>query len=116
MTTQILHKWPATNVPRSLMDVKPTMGLKVMVNATREAVFGEEGVEIRKIAAPAPSSNSGVLTGRTLVGFCEVEMNSLDGSRHWYPMQQVRSESGDTIKEEEIPLEVDAEIEEDEEA
>jgi len=97
------------------MDIKPTKGLRVKVNATREAVFGEEGVEIKKIAAFDASSSLGVLTGRTLVGFCEVEMASLDGKKHWYPMQQVQTENGDAIKEEEIPIEVDDDAEEDEE-
>ncbi len=96
------------------MDIKPTEGLRVKVNATREAVFGEEGVEIKKIAA-LDASSLGVLTGRTLVGFCEVEMASLDGKKHWYPMQQVQTENGDAIKEEEIPIEVDDDAEEDEE-
>ena len=88
------------------MDVKPAKGVRVKVGATKEAVFGEEGVEIKKIAAPDVNSSGGVLTGRTLVGFCEVEMASLDGKKHWYPMQQVLGENGEVIKEEEIPIEL----------
>jgi hypothetical protein len=94
------------------MDVKPTNGVRVRVSATREAVFGEEGVEIREITTLDASHSAGVLTGRTLVGFCEVEMGSLDGKRHWYPMQQMQTEAGDTIKEEEVPIEIDEEEDE----
>src|SRR5690242_11865392 len=89
------------------MEVKPTQGIKVKVNATREALFGEEGVEIKKIAPPQETHNLGVLTGRTLVGYCEVEMAALDGQKHWYPIDQMRAENGDTLKEEELPIPVD---------
>ena len=86
------------------MEVKPTKGLKVKVSATREALFGEEGVEIKKAHSAQDKSNLGVLTGRTLVGYCEVEMSSLDGKNHWYPIDQMIVENGDTLKEEEIPI------------
>jgi hypothetical protein len=86
------------------MEVKPTKGLKVNVNATREALFGEEGIEIKKLNSSYDKSNPGVLTGRTLVGYCEVEMSSLDGRNHWYPIDQMVAENGDTLKEEEIPI------------
>jgi len=46
-------------------------------------------------------------TGRTLVGYCEVEMAALDGQKHWYPIDQMRAENGDTLKEEELPIPVD---------
>ena len=86
------------------MEVKPTKGLKVSIDATREALFGEEGVEIRKISLVKGKSNLGSLSGRTLVGYCEVEMATLDGKKHWYPIDQIVAENGDTLKEEEIPI------------
>src|SRR5438132_11178793 len=89
------------------MEVKPTQGIKVKVNATREALFGEEGVEIKKIASPQERNNLGVLTGRTLVGYCEVEMAALDGQKHWYPIDQMLAENGDILKEEDIPIPMD---------
>jgi len=87
------------------MDVKPTQGLRVNVKATREAVFGEEGVEVKSIMDPAAGGAAGVLTGRTLVGFAEVEMGVLDGKKHWYPVDQLTTEKGDKLVEEEIPIE-----------
>jgi len=87
------------------MDVKPSDGLKVRVKATREAVFGEDGVEVRTIVVPSGAAASGVMTGRTLVGFSEVEMTGLDGKKHWYPVDQLATEGGDRIVEEELPLE-----------
>jgi hypothetical protein len=86
--------------------LKPSKGLKVKVNAAREAVFGDEGVEVKKIVAPAGKNAAGVLTGRTLVGFAEVEMMEMDGKKHWYPVDQLSSENGRQIVEEEIPIEV----------
>jgi hypothetical protein len=59
-----------------------------------------------------------LLTGRTLVGYCEVEMSALDGKRHWYPIDQILAENGDTLKEEEIPIPMEESVdggEEDEE-
>jgi len=97
------------------MDVKPSNGLKVSVKATREAVFGEEGVEVKKVPTPAGAKAAGVLTGRTLVGYAEVEMQALDGNKHWYPVDQLTTEKGENVVEEEIPIEEpsdDAEAEE----
>ena len=96
------------------MEVRPSGGVKVKINATREAVFGEDGVEVRNVSPPNATSNSGILTGRTLVGYCEVEMPSLDGRAHWYPIEQTVGENGERIKEEELPLDVE-EGEDDEE-
>jgi hypothetical protein len=87
------------------MDVKPSTGLRVKVSASREAVFGEDGVEVKKVAATA-SKATGTLTGRTLVGYAEVEMESLAGSKHWYPVDQLTTEKGDRLVEEEIPVEI----------
>ncbi len=99
------------------MDVKPTKGLKVKINASREAVFGEEGVEVKKISAD--KATNGMLTGRTLVGYAEVEVVGLDGKSHWYPVDQMLTEKGDKVVEEEIVIDVpedsDSESEEEEE-
>jgi len=89
------------------MDAKPVKGLKVKVNASREAVFGEEGVEVKRLASP-PKSESGTLTGRTLVGYAETEMQGLDGKNHWYPVEQLVTEKGEKVIEEEIVIEVPA--------
>lgn len=97
------------------MEVKPTRGLKVKIEATREAVFGEEGVEIKKSPPLNGNNDLGVLTGRTLVGYCEVEMASLDGRKHWYPIEQTLAENGDRLKEEEIPIPQEEGADEDEE-
>jgi len=88
------------------MDVKPSKGLKVKVSAVREAVFGEDGVEVKKAAVPAGKKAAGTMTGRTLVGYAEVEMESLDGSKHWYPVEQLTTEKGEIIVEEEIAVEI----------
>ena len=88
------------------MDTKPSKGLRVKVNAAREAVFGEDGVEVRKVAAPAGKKAMGTMTGRTLVGYAEVEMQELDGSKHWYPVEHLETEGGDKVVEEEIVIEV----------
>jgi len=86
------------------MEVKPSKGVKVIVNAQREAIFGDESVSIRRI-----SLNDGIrvgeLTGLTLAGFCEVEMSKLDGKRHWYPIGDLVGEHGEAVVEEEIPIE-----------
>jgi hypothetical protein len=87
------------------MDVKPSGGLKVKVKATKEAVFGEDGVEVKQIATPSGKAASGVMTGRTLVGFSEIEMSGMDGKKHWYPVDQLTTEKGDKIVEEELPIE-----------
>ena len=88
------------------MAVQPSSGLKVQVKATREAVFGEEGVEVKPMAAPSGKAASGVMTGRTLVGFTEVEMAGLDGKKHWYPVDQLTTVNGDRVVEEELVIEV----------
>jgi hypothetical protein len=98
------------------MDVKPSSGLRVKVKATREAVFGEDGVEVRSTAALSGKAASGVMTGRTLVGFSEVEMAGLDGKKHWYPVDQLTTENGDRMVEEELPIEMPPEEDGDEEA
>lgn len=87
------------------MEVKPTEGLKVKVKATKEAVFGEDGVEVKDVPSPADKGAAGVLTGKTLVGFAEVQMQALDGKKHWYPVDQMTTEKGEKVVEEEIPIE-----------
>ena len=86
------------------MEVKPSKGIRVFVNAQREAVFGDESVAIRKVSLPDDGSRKGVLTGTTLAGFCEVEMPALDGKRHWYPVDDLSGENGERIVEEEIQI------------
>ena len=93
------------------MQVKPSKGLKVRVNAGREAVFGEESVTVTKVSIPNDGSRAGVLTGATLAGFCEVEMPALDGNRHWYPVGDLIGEHGEEIVEEEIRLDEEDEPE-----
>ncbi len=86
------------------MEVKPSKGLKVHVNAQREAVFGDESVTVKKVSLPNDGSMTGVLTGTTLAGFCEVEMPSLDGRKHWYPVEDLAGEHGERVVEEEIEI------------
>lgn len=86
------------------MELKPTKGLKVMVNAQREAIFGDESLSVQKVVT---SNRRGVLTGQTLAGFCEVDMSGLDGRKHWYPIDDLRGENGEQIVEEEIPVELE---------
>ena len=88
------------------MELKPSKGLKVNVNAHREAVFGDESVSVQQVNVNN-GSNQGVMTGRTLIGFCEVEMQKLDGRNHWYPIDELTGEHGEKIVEEEIPIELD---------
>ena len=88
------------------MEVKPSNGLKVKVDATREAVFGEDGVEVKSIAPRPGGAVLGSMTGRTLVGFAEVEMTGMDGKKHWYPVEQLTTEKGDKVVEEELVIEV----------
>ena len=90
------------------MEVKPVKGLKVNCNPAREAIFGEDGVEVKKASVPAGKHRLGILTGRTLAGFAEVEMTGLDGKKHWYPTDEMLSEKGDKIVEEEIVIEESA--------
>ncbi|HLQ21104.1 MAG TPA: hypothetical protein VK127_02230 [Nitrososphaerales archaeon] len=93
------------------MELKPVKGLKVRVHASREAVFGEEGVGIEKVSFRSENTTLGTLTGMTLAGFCEVEMTDLDGRKHWYPIESLKGENGEMLVEEEI--EIQAEEEED---
>jgi hypothetical protein len=85
------------------MELKPSKGLKVVVNAHREAVFGDESVAVQK-AAINNGANSGIMTGRTLIGFCEVVMHKLDGKNHWYPIEDLTGEHGEKLVEEEIQI------------
>ncbi|HUK74388.1 MAG TPA: hypothetical protein VLU99_01250 [Nitrososphaerales archaeon] len=87
------------------MEVKPAKGLKVNCNPTKEAIFGEDGVEVKKAVVPAGKHRLGVLTGRTLAGFAEVEMTALDGNKHWYPTEEMLTDKGEKVVEEEIPIE-----------
>lgn len=89
------------------MDQKPAKGLKVRVDATREAIFGAEGVDMRKVSFPSDRSRSGILTGVTLAGFCQVEMQGLDGQSHWYPIDGLNGENGEKIIEEQVEIEVE---------
>ncbi len=89
------------------MDQKPAKGLKVRVDATREAIFGAEGVDIRKVSFSNDRSKSGILTGVTLAGFCQVEMPGLDGQSHWYPIDALNGENGEKIIEDQIEMEVE---------
>jgi hypothetical protein len=95
------------------MDVRPTKGLKVNCNPAREAIFGEDGVEVKKASIPAGKSRLGVLTGRTLAGFAEVEMGTLDGKTHWYSTEEMLTEKGEKVVEEEIVIEEPADDGED---
>jgi hypothetical protein len=83
------------------------------VNAVREAVFGEDGVEVKKAVIPTGKNAAGTMTGRTLVGFAEVEMDALNGSKHWYPVEQLTTEKGEKIVEEEIVVEIKEDSSED---
>jgi hypothetical protein len=87
------------------MEVKPSKGIIVNCNPTREAIFGEDGVEMKKASLPVGKSRLGVMTGRTLAGFAEVEMESLDGKKHWYSTEEMLTDNGDKIVEEEIVIE-----------
>jgi hypothetical protein len=90
------------------MDMKPSKGVKVVVNASREAIFGEESVSVQKVALN-DGNRAGTMTGLTLAGFCEVEMRKLDGRKHWYPIDGLEGEHGEKFAEEEIPIEIDDE-------
>lgn len=91
--------------PSYSMELKPSKGLKVVVNAHREAIFGDESVSVQDVKI-ANGANLGVMTGRTLIGFCEVEMQKLDGRSHWYPIDDLTGEHGEKVVEEEIPIEM----------
>ena len=88
------------------MELKPGKGVRVRVVTKREAIFGDDSVTVRSVSIPDASA-SGILTGVTLAGFCEVEMPSLDGKKHWYPISDLVGEKGERIVEEEIPIELD---------
>ena len=88
------------------MELKPSKGLRVRVGAHREAIFGDESVSVQQVTIGI-GANLGVMTGRTLIGFCEVEMQKLDGHIHWYPVEDLTGEHGEKIVEEEIPVELD---------
>ena len=96
------------------LEVKPSKGFKVKVNARREAIFGDESVAVNKVSLPNDGSRAGVLTGTTLAGFCEVDMPALDGKKHWYPIEDLTGEHGEAIVEDEVQLEEDADGTEDE--
>ena len=87
------------------MEIRPTKGLKVNCTPSREAIFGEDGAEVKKTSIPSPKNRLGILTGRTLAGFAEVEMGALDGNKHWYPTDQMLTEKGEKVVEEEIVIE-----------
>jgi hypothetical protein len=87
------------------MELKPSKGLRVVVNARREAIFGDESVAVQNVTINN-GANGGVMTGRTLIGFCEVEMQKLDGRNHWYPVEDLTGEHGEKIVEEEIQIEM----------
>jgi len=92
------------------MEIKPSKGVKVVVNAQREAVFGDESVSIRKISLE-DGPRVGEMTGLTLAGFCEVEMSKLDGKKHWYPIGDLVGEHDETVVEEVIAIEEEDEEE-----
>ncbi|HEV2226003.1 MAG TPA: hypothetical protein VGR56_04265 [Nitrososphaerales archaeon] len=87
------------------MELKPSKGLKVKVNAQREAIFGDESVAIQKVKLN-DGDRMGTMTGQTLAGYCEVEMVKLDGRKHWYPIDDLAGENGEKIVEEEIPIDL----------
>jgi len=91
------------------MELKPAKGLRVKVNAQREAVFGDDAVSIKRVQLPDGKSRDGTLTGVTLAGYCEVEMAALDGQRHWYPVDSLLGEKGEKIVEEEIVIDDEGE-------
>jgi hypothetical protein len=96
------------------LEVKPAKGVKVNCNPTKEAIFGEDGVEVKKASVPAGKHRLGMLTGRTLAGFAEVEMTGLDGKKHWYPTEELLTDKGEKVVEEEIAIEEPADDGDDE--
>jgi hypothetical protein len=86
------------------LGLKPSKGLRVIVSAQREAIFEEEYVTVSKVSMLSDGGKAGILTGTTLAGYCEVEMPSLDGRKHWYPMEGLSGENGERIEEEEIQI------------
>ena len=96
------------------MELKPAKGVKVKVKAEREVIFGEESMDVRKVTFPKEDGRSGVLTGTTIAGYCEVEMPSLDGKKHWYPIEGLAGEKGEKIVEEEIQIDEPADADDEE--
>lgn len=96
------------------MEVRPDKGVKVNCAPSKEAIFGEDGVEVKKSTIPAGKQRLGVLTGRTLAGFAEVEMAGLDGKKHWYPTEEMLTEKGEKVVEEEMVIEEPSDDGEDE--
>lgn len=88
-----------------MTDVKPEKGLRVKVGAHREAIFGDESVNIQKITLDH-GNHVGIMTGKVLVGFGEVDMPDLDGQKHWYPVGELKGEHGENVVEEEIAIEI----------
>lgn len=71
-------------------------------------------MEVKKASLPSGKNRLGVLTGRTLAGYAEVEMSSLDGNKHWYPTDEMLTEKGEKVVEEELVIEEPADDGEDE--
>jgi hypothetical protein len=88
------------------MEIKPSKGIKVVVNAQREAVFGDESISIQRISLD-DGQREGEMTGLTIAGFCEVEMPKPDGKKHWYPIGDLVGEHGETVVEEGIAIDED---------
>lgn len=88
------------------MGQKPEKGIRVVVRATREAIFGEEEVKIKKLSIPEGKKVTGVLTGNVIAGYCEVESTSTDGGKHWFPIDQLYTEDGQQLEEEEIQIDI----------
>lgn len=84
----------------------PEKGLKVIVRANREAVFGEDEVKIKKVDL-TKTNVSGILTGNVIAGYCEVDTSSYDGKKHWYPIDQLYTESGEQLEEEDMEFDLD---------
>jgi hypothetical protein len=93
------------------MEVKPSKGIKVNCDPSKEAIFGEDGVEVKKASLPVGKPRLGVMTGRTLAGFAEIAMEALDGKKHWYSTEEMQTEKGEKIIEEQIVIEEPAEDE-----
>ncbi len=85
------------------MEIKPSKGVRVTVNARREAIFEDESVSVKRISL-ADGSKAGEMTGNSLAGFCEVEMKRLDGKKHWFPIGDLVGEHGEKVVEDEIAI------------
>ncbi len=88
------------------MELKPSKGLKVKVNATREVIFEDESMSVKRVSLP-DKSRGGVLTGVTLAGYSQVTMPELDAKQHWYPIDSLIGEHGEKIVEEEIEVDLE---------